>query len=40
MENDHGPAHTAFLHTFVSGTVFTDEFGILPGLDFVETPIG
>ena len=34
------PAHTAFLHTIVSGAVFTNEFGVLPELDFVETPIG
>jgi nitrite reductase/ring-hydroxylating ferredoxin subunit len=40
MENAMDPAHTAFLHTIVSGTVFTDEFGVLPELDFVETPIG
>ena len=40
MENAMDPVHTAFLHTIVSGTIFTDEFGLLPGLDFVETPIG
>jgi len=40
MENAMDPAHTAFLHTIVSGAVFTDEFGVLPELDFVETPIG
>jgi len=40
MENTMDPAHTAFLHTIVSGAVFTDEFGVLPELDFVETPIG
>src|SRR5438132_9472455 len=34
------PAHTAFLHTIVSGAVFTNEFGVLPELDFVETPVG
>ena len=34
------PAHTAFLHTIVSGAVFTEEFGVLPELDFLETPIG
>ena len=32
-------SHTAFLHTIVSGAVFTEEFGVLPELDFVETPI-
>ncbi len=40
MENAMDPAHTAFLHTIVSGAVFTNEFGVLPELDFVETPVG
>ena len=40
MENTMDPAHTAFIHTIVSGAMFTDEFGVLPELDFVETPIG
>src|SRR6266704_1769075 len=40
MENTMDPAHTAFLHTIVSGAVFTNEFGVLPELEFVETPIG
>jgi phenylpropionate dioxygenase-like ring-hydroxylating dioxygenase large terminal subunit len=40
MENAMDPAHTAFLHTIVSGAVFTEEFGVLPALDFTETPIG
>jgi phenylpropionate dioxygenase-like ring-hydroxylating dioxygenase large terminal subunit len=40
QENTMDPAHTAFLHTIVSGAVFTEEFGVLPELDFVETPIG
>ena len=40
QENTMDPAHTAFLHTIVSGAVFTPEFGILPELDFLETPIG
>ena len=39
-ENHMDPAHTAFLHTIVSGAVFTPEFGVLPELDFVETPVG
>lgn len=39
-ENTMDPVHTAFLHTIVSGAVFTEEFGVLPELDFVETPIG
>jgi phenylpropionate dioxygenase-like ring-hydroxylating dioxygenase large terminal subunit len=40
IENTMDPAHTAFLHTIVSGAMFTEEFGVLPELDFVETPIG
>jgi phenylpropionate dioxygenase-like ring-hydroxylating dioxygenase large terminal subunit len=40
MENAMDPAHTAFLHTIVSGAAFTEEFGVLPELDFTETPIG
>ena len=40
FENTMDPAHTAFLHTIVSGAVFTEEFGVLPELDFLETPIG
>jgi phenylpropionate dioxygenase-like ring-hydroxylating dioxygenase large terminal subunit len=40
MENAMDPAHTAFLHTIVSGAVFTNEFGVMPELEFVETPVG
>jgi len=40
MENAMDPAHTAFLHTIVSGSQFTNEFGVLPELEFVETPVG
>ena len=40
MENTMDPVHTAFLHTIVSGSVFTDEFGVLPELEFAETPVG
>ena len=38
LENAMDPAHTAFLHTIVAGSQFTDEFGVLPELDFAETP--
>jgi hypothetical protein len=34
------PAHTAFLHTIISGSQFINEFGVLPELEFVETPVG
>jgi len=40
LENAMDPVHTAFLHTIVSGSQFTDEFGKVPELDFVETPVG
>jgi phenylpropionate dioxygenase-like ring-hydroxylating dioxygenase large terminal subunit len=40
MENTMDPAHTAFLHTIVSGAVFTEEFGVLPEVEYIETPIG
>jgi phenylpropionate dioxygenase-like ring-hydroxylating dioxygenase large terminal subunit len=40
VENAMDPVHTAFLHTIVSGSQFTEEFGKLPELDFVETPVG
>jgi phenylpropionate dioxygenase-like ring-hydroxylating dioxygenase large terminal subunit len=40
MENAMDPVHTAFLHTIVSGAQFTDEFGVLPELEFIETPAG
>jgi phenylpropionate dioxygenase-like ring-hydroxylating dioxygenase large terminal subunit len=40
MENTMDPVHTAFLHTIVSGSQFTDQFGVVPELEFVETPIG
>ena len=34
------PAHLSFLHTIISGSQFTDEFGKLAELDYMETPIG
>jgi phenylpropionate dioxygenase-like ring-hydroxylating dioxygenase large terminal subunit len=40
LENAMDPVHTSFLHTIVSGSQFTDEFGVVPELDFMETPIG
>ena len=40
MENSMDPAHTAFLHTIISGAAFTNEFGVLPELAFIETPVG
>jgi len=40
LENAIDPFHTAFLHTIVSGAVFTDQFGVVPELEFIETPVG
>jgi nitrite reductase/ring-hydroxylating ferredoxin subunit len=40
QDNTMDPAHTAFLHTIVSGAMFTEAFGVLPEVDYVETPIG
>jgi len=40
LENAMDPVHTAFLHTIVTGSQFTDEFGKVPELDFLETPVG
>jgi nitrite reductase/ring-hydroxylating ferredoxin subunit len=40
LENAMDPVHTAFLHTIVSGSQFTDEFGQVPELDFTQTPVG
>ncbi len=40
LENAMDPVHTAFLHTIVTGSQFTEEFGKVPELDFVETPVG
>jgi len=39
-ENAQDPVHTAFLHTIVSGAQFTEEFGVVPELDYIETPLG
>jgi phenylpropionate dioxygenase-like ring-hydroxylating dioxygenase large terminal subunit len=40
LENTMDPVHTAFLHTIVTGSQFTKEFGKMPELDFMETPVG
>lgn len=39
-ENSMDPVHTSFLHTIVTGSQFTDEFGVIPELEYVETPTG
>lgn len=39
-ENSMDPVHTYYLHTIASGSQFTPEFGIVPELEYKETPIG
>lgn len=39
-ENAMDPIHLAFLHAIISGSQFTDEFGVIPEIDWVETPVG
>jgi nitrite reductase/ring-hydroxylating ferredoxin subunit len=39
-DNSLDAVHTAFLHTRVSGTQFTDAYGVVPLLEWRETPIG
>jgi len=39
-ENAMDPSHLVFLHTIVSGTQFTEEFGKLAEWDFFESPLG
>ena len=38
MENAMDPAHTAFLHTIVSGSQFTNEFGVHAGAGVRRNP--
>ena len=39
-ENAMDPVHTFYLHTIASGAQFTPEFGIVPEIEYKETPIG
>jgi phenylpropionate dioxygenase-like ring-hydroxylating dioxygenase large terminal subunit len=39
-ENSMDPVHTAFLHTRVAGTQFTEAYGVLPELEWHESPVG
>ena len=39
-ENAADPVHASFLHTIVNGAQFTDEFGVVPNMQYIETPIG
>jgi len=40
QENAMDPVHTAFLHSNISGTQFTEIYATLPQLEFEETPYG
>ena len=40
LENGVDPVHTSFLHTIVTGSQFTDEFGVIPELEYRDTPAG
>jgi nitrite reductase/ring-hydroxylating ferredoxin subunit len=40
QENQMDPVHTVFLHTIVSGGQFTEEFGQIGHVDWIETPLG
>jgi phenylpropionate dioxygenase-like ring-hydroxylating dioxygenase large terminal subunit len=39
-DNSMDQVHTAFLHTIISGSQFTDAFGQIPELEWRETPYG
>ena len=39
-ENCMDPVHTYYLHTIATGAQFTEQFGIIPEIDYEETPIG
>ena len=39
-ENSMDPIHTCYLHTIASGAQFSEQFGIVPELDYHQTPIG
>jgi nitrite reductase/ring-hydroxylating ferredoxin subunit len=40
LDNTQDPTHSCFLHTRVSGAQFSESWGELPELNYVETPIG
>ena len=40
LENTQDPVHSVFLHTRISGTQFEESWGILPKVEWVDTPIG
>jgi len=40
LDNTQDPTHSCFLHTRMSGAQFSESWGELPELDYLETPIG
>ena len=40
LDNTQDPTHSCFLHTRVSGAQFSESWGELPELEYVETPLG
>ncbi len=40
LDNTQDPTHSCFLHTRVSGAQFSESWGELPELDYLETPLG
>ena len=39
-ENEMDPMHIVFLHTRIAGVQFSEVYGEIPEVDFVETPMG
>ena len=40
LENTQDPVHSVFLHTRISGAQFEASWGVLPNVEWVDTPLG
>ena len=40
LENTQDPVHSVFLHTRMSGAQFEESWGVLPNVDWINTPLG
>jgi hypothetical protein len=40
LENTQDPVHSVFLHTRISGAQFEASWGVLPNVQWVDTPLG
>ena len=40
LENTQDPVHSVFLHTRISGAQFEESWGVLPNVEWVDTPLG